>query len=34
MKHEFWSRLLFILAILLPLAVLFLMPEGSMLGGA
>ena len=33
MKREFWSRLLFILAILLPMAVLFLMPGVGMLGG-
>ena len=32
MRREYWSRLFLILAILLPLMILFLMPEGSLLG--
>ncbi len=33
MRRELWSRLFLILAILLPLMILFLMPGGSLLGG-
>jgi membrane-associated protease RseP (regulator of RpoE activity) len=33
MRRDFWSRLLLLLLILLPLAVLFLMPGGGLVGG-